>query len=102
MLALDCLENLLAASAEKFNIDGQFRLDFRDERQALREPFGGTFHLKLHEFAEGGCIVFCADYIFINAEAAQVFERKIDSSLGKIRAYVLPEIRKLKRSACVI
>ena len=78
------------------------RSTFADQRQTLREPFPRALDFKLHHLAERGSVFAVADRFFAHAEAAQVFERKINSSFGKVRAHVLPEVRQLQRGASVI
>ena len=54
MLTLDGVQNLLPAAAEEFYVGGQRALDFRDQRQALREPFPRACDFKAHQLAKGG------------------------------------------------
>src|ERR1700686_4709107 len=102
VLAHDSVQNFLPAAAEEFNISRQFTFDLRDKRQPLRKPFARAFHFKLHHLAKRACVVVAPDHFFPDTKAAQVFERKINPSLGKIYTYVLPEIRQLKRCTSVI
>src|ERR1035441_8874488 len=102
MLTLDCMQNFLSAAAEEFDICGQFAIDVRDEWQALRKPLLRALDLKLHHCAELGSIFPGTDDLFAHAKPAQIFERKINSSFGKIRAHILPEIRQLQGGACAI
>ncbi len=101
-MAFDGVQNFLPAAAEEFDVGGQCAIDFPDQRLALRKPFPRAFDFKLHHLAERGSVFAVADYCFAHAEAAQVFEGKINSSFGKIRAHVLPEVRELQRGAGVI
>src|SRR5260370_20887491 len=99
---MDRDENFLSAVAEEFDVGGQCAVDFRDQWHALYEPFSRTFHFKLDHLADCGRIVAVAYHFFAHAEAAQIFERKINSSFGKVRAYVLPEVRELQCGAGVV
>ena len=99
VLLLDRVENFLAAAAEEIEIDGQFAIDFGNQRKALAEPVAGALNFKLHHRAESGSVLAVRDLVFADIEAAKVFERKIDAALGVVGGYVLPEVGELQRRA---
>ena len=101
-MALDGVQNFLPAAAEQFDVDGQCAVNLRDQWQALREPFPRAFDFKFDHLAERGSVFAVPYRFFAHPETAQVFERKINSSFGKVRAHVLPEVRELQGGAGVV
>ena len=96
-LALDGVQNFLPAAAEQLDIDRQFAIHLLDQRQAPLKPLARPLHFEAHHFAECRRIARCRNILFTHAVTAQVLQRKINSSLGIIIAYVLPEIGQLQR-----
>ena len=84
---------------EEIKIDGEIFVDLGDERQALTKPTVGALNFKFHHCAEGGRVVVAGDIVFEDVEAAKVFEREVDASLGVIDADVLPEVGELQGGA---
>ena len=78
------------------------RLTFATQRQPLRKPFPRALDFKLDHLAERGSVFAIPNLFFAHAETAQIFEWKINSSFGKVRAHVLPEVRELQRGASVV
>ncbi len=88
-------QDFLAAAAEEIEVDREFAVDLRDERQSLTEPIVGALDFELHQGAEGGGVLVAGNVGLADGEATQVFERKIDASLGVVGADVLPEVGEL-------
>ena len=102
MLALDGIENFLAATAEEFEIDCEFFIYFAYERKTAIEPFSRALDFKLHHLAGGAGIEVLSQVRFGDCELAKIFERKIDSAFGVVAGYVLPEVGELQSGAGVI
>ena len=96
-LALDGVQNFLPAAAEQLDIDRQFAVHLLDQRQAALKPLPCPLHLEPHHVTEFRRIAGCRNIVFTDAMTAQVLQREIDSSLGMVIAYVLPEIGQLQR-----
>ena len=99
ILLLNRVQNFQTAAAEKIEIDRQFAINLPDQRQALTEPIAGALDFELHHRAEGGSVLVVRNVVFGDFEAAKVFERKIDASLGVIDGDVLPEVCELQCGA---
>ena len=81
------LQDFLAAAAEEIEIDGEFAIDFADERQALAEPIVGRARLRTSSWSQkAGVFWLLRDVVFADVEAAQVFERQIDAAFGVVDA----------------
>ena len=65
----------------------------------MLEPVTGTVDFELHHGAKGRRVLVARDFIFADLKTAQVFERKIDASLGIVGGDVLPEICELQGGA---
>src|ERR1700692_4201038 len=102
MLALDGVQDFLAAAAEEFEIDRQLFIYFADKRQAAVKPFAGALDLKPHHFAKRGSVTVLGQIFFRHGIFPQVFKRQIDSALGEVDANVLPEVCELQRGAGVV
>src|ERR1019366_9289394 len=96
ILPLNCVQDFLSAAAEKIEIDGQFAIDFSNQRHALTKPVAGAFDFELHHRAKGWCVLVIRDVALADVEAAKIFERKIDTALFVIDADVLPEVGELQ------
>src|SRR6266496_1367265 len=98
-LALNCVQNLLAATAEEFNVDRQLTTDFTDQRKATLKPLARSVYFKSHHLAQLFSVFAVANVVCADAVPLKVLKRQIDSSFGKIGAHVLPEIRQLQGCA---
>src|SRR5436189_6064348 len=47
-LTLNCVQNLLPATAKEFNVDRQLTTDFIDQRNATLKPLARSVYLKSH------------------------------------------------------
>ena len=61
----------------------------------LPEPIAGTLDFKLHQVTEGRSVAVVGDVVFADLESIQIFERQVNSALGIVGGYVLPEIGQL-------
>jgi len=68
ILLLDRAQNFLAAAAEEFEIDGEFAVDFLDQRQALAKPILRAFDFKLHHGTERGSVLIARYVVFAHVE----------------------------------
>ena len=61
ILPFDRVQNFLAAAAEEIEIDGEFAINFFDQRQALAKPIAGALDFELHHGAEGRSVLVIRD-----------------------------------------
>ena len=99
ILADNRTQDFLTAPAEEIEINRQFAIHLCDERQALPEPILGALDFESHQCAKGRRVAAASDVVFVDRESAKVFEREIDSSLGVVGSYVLPEVGELQGGA---
>src|SRR6516164_3290748 len=99
VLPLDGMQNGKAATAEELDVKRQPTIDLLGQRQAAMEPLAGTLHFELHhrEKLLGGPLV--GQVLLGNAEAGEIFERKIDAAFLEVDGNILPEIGELQCGA---
>src|SRR3954451_4320678 len=102
VLFLDSVQDLQTSAAEQIEINGEFAIDFCDQRHSPMEPFAGSINFKLHHRAESGSVLSLSNLLFAHAKTAQIFERQVNAPFLVIDAYVLPEIGELQGRACEI
>ena len=104
VLAFDGGEDLKAATREQSDIEGEVLGDFvfKWEVRAGTNRERVRTSKNFMRARNAGVARRCAMSCFGDAEATEVFKRKIDSFLAVVEGYVLPEIGELERGAGVV